>query len=773
MISIRSLIILVVLLLGGGSLLGHYLANHYMAQSIEESNAQKQVHQELEQSVEALTSILHKMHILALSSSIKQDESLLLKSSQQPGHFFEEINRISEWIDDRHPGLDHTQPKLSAIRTAFRSYIVELMAAASHLVAGTEGALLTLQEASNQLEALERALHQLKSQLRVHSELHLEEIEGQMQHKKWRIMLVTLVTVLFLTAITAWLLTVRVAQPLITIGNVLRKITGGDYSVRVESLRMDEVGQIAVATNNMAISIERAYRELYIQRQQSEQIISTMGEGLVVVNASGEIVKANQGVEQLTGVPVGEWEGRLYATLFEDDGTQNQQVLEFLTGAEGERDRGLSMDRTMVNRDGDPVPIHLTAALLWSGNGQVVEGSVMVLHDMRELLTLESVKRANQAKDEFLASMSHELRTPLATIIGNCALLLENDEGSGVREGLDQGVVDLVQGIEQAGNNQLALVNDILDLSKIESGKFSIHEEPYNISGLIDEIDIMFAPRAGNAGLNWEVERYREPCLLMGDPLRIRQVLINLVGNAIKFTDSGEVSLRVDIQQEMIRFTIKDSGIGMDQAQVEQLFNRFEQADRSISRQYGGTGLGLYISCNLANQMGGKIAVTSDQGVGSTFELLLPYQPTRESAIDVDPSARLKEVGRSGRQFSGQVLIAEDTPAMQLLEQRILERMGLTVTVVGNGEEAVERAGHQPFDLILMDMQMPVMDGLEATRRIKQSGSTVPIIALTANVMSRHREQFKKAGCDGFLTKPIDKEKLVRTLEAFLSGNKG
>ncbi|HIJ24016.1 MAG: response regulator [Gammaproteobacteria bacterium] len=368
--------------------------------------------------------------------------------------------------------------------------------------------------------------------------------------------------------------------------------------------------------------------------------------------------------------------------------------------------------------------------------------------------------KASEAKDEFLASMSHELRTPLTSIIGNSEYLSEKLVIPDLKE--------VVRGIETAGRSQLALVNDILDMSKIESGKFTIDDALYNFSELLNSVEKMVSIRAQDAGLTLSIEQQnRESHKLIGDSQRISQILINLLSNSIKFTERGKITLITWVEDQQLHFQVKDTGIGMSKEEQQRLFKRFEQADSSISRRFGGIGLGLYISMNLAQLMGGTMRATSQQGEGSTFTLSLPYRRSDVLAKERDRSAR-HLAGKNG-QFTGHVLIAEDTPELLLLEQRILENMGITVITVMDGAEAVKAAQTGSFNLILMDMQMPVMDGIEATKRITESGNLTPIVALTANVMAKHRDQFEAAGCSGFLAKPIDKDELIAVLGDYLS----
>ena len=369
----------------------------------------------------------------------------------------------------------------------------------------------------------------------------------------------------------------------------------------------------------------------------------------------------------------------------------------------------------------------------------------------------ELAEQANLTKDNFLASMSHELRTPLTTIIGNCELLAEQIE--------DREQIEVLLSIGAAGRQQLALVSDILDMSRIESGTFDIEEQSYDLSILLMDLELMFSDQASDKGLTFTIsQREVEKQLLVGDVRRILQILVNLLNNALKFTKSGSVSLECWHDQQYLYFNVKDSGIGISPEVMDRLFQRFQQADSSISRQFGGSGLGLYISFNLAEMMGGYIDASSRVGEGSVFQLVLPYRPT-----DIQASRHGKQSGKSvERKLKGHVLVADDTPEMQLLVTRTLEGMGLTTDVVENGEMALERGLQSTFDLILMDMQMPVMDGIEATRMLRATGVHTPIVALTANVMQRHRERFFEAGCNDFLSKPIDRAAFRSVLQQYL-----
>ncbi len=369
---------------------------------------------------------------------------------------------------------------------------------------------------------------------------------------------------------------------------------------------------------------------------------------------------------------------------------------------------------------------------------------------------IETEQRLRRVRDEFFATMSHELRTPLASIINNSEYLADQ-ESDPDRKGI-------LNAIENAGRGQLAVINDILDMSKIESGKFSIEEAPFDLNQLVRDIHAMFSVRALAAGLEFTVDlQHREDHLILGDRQRIAQILINLLGNALKFTEQGSVRVCCWIQENWISFTVEDTGIGMSAATVERLFQRYQQGDETISARFGGTGLGLYISRQLAELMGGEIEVSSIERVGSTFVLRLPYRPTAKR------TAPQRRVQTSFSRFSGTVLLVEDTLQLQQVERLMLEKMGLEVTVANHGQEALERVAEGPFDLILMDMLMPVMGGREATRELQQQGCGIPVVALTANLHRQQREEFEQAGAVGFLEKPLNKRELIRVLQRYLT----
>jgi signal transduction histidine kinase/CheY-like chemotaxis protein/HPt (histidine-containing phosphotransfer) domain-containing protein len=383
---------------------------------------------------------------------------------------------------------------------------------------------------------------------------------------------------------------------------------------------------------------------------------------------------------------------------------------------------------------------------------------------------------ASRAKSAFLANMSHEIRTPMTAIVGYADLMLEPDQTLSDRQ-------DCLQVIRRNSRHLLDLINDILDISKIEAGKMTTEPVPTNLPELLADLISLMRPRATAKGLAFALDSAGAvPTRIATDPLRLRQVLMNLLSNAIKFTQAGEIRLRVSVEaidgRRLLRFDIRDTGIGIADEQMSKLFQSFSQADESMTRRFGGTGLGLVISQRLAQLLGGGISVTSRIGQGSTFtvridpgaldgcemvagltEAILPrpqYQPQ---------SAQVKLTGR--------ILLVEDGPDNQRLITLHLNRAGAATDIAENGRIGVERvlrasADGSPYDLILMDMQMPELDGYGATSQLRGRGITVPIIALTAHAMADDREKCISAGCTDYLTKPIEKTQLLQTVAAYL-----
>ncbi len=373
---------------------------------------------------------------------------------------------------------------------------------------------------------------------------------------------------------------------------------------------------------------------------------------------------------------------------------------------------------------------------------------------------------ANRAKSEFLSNMSHEIRTPLTGIIGFAETLLENDLSMEDR-------VELLHRLVRSGHHLKNIIDDVLDLSKIEAHKLTIERIKTPLPEILSDMDSLYGSLSRSKKLDFSIRcLWPLPSVITTDPTRLRQILYNLCSNAIKFTEDGSISVIVgcDREHQKIIISIVDTGIGMEEEQCRNLFQPFTQADASTTRRYGGTGLGLSISARLAEYLGGFVTVESVPNVGSMFVVVLDSGPLQEAVWieDLNQSPRPTPIAAVRLAQGGSVLLAEDSPDNQRLISLYLERAGIRVTIAQNGQEAVEQALAGEYDLVLMDMQMPILDGLGATTLLRQAGFDQPIVALTANTSQGDRDRCLRAGCSAFLTKPIDWKVFASVLQTYL-----
>lgn len=409
-------------------------------------------------------------------------------------------------------------------------------------------------------------------------------------------------------------------------------------------------------------------------------------------------------------------------------------------------------------------------------NASVVKTRIAThLKLIRQTKTLKqlSVKlmEADEAKSRFLANMSHEIRTPLTAIIGYAELIQQN-ELSGMES---EQAIDI---IANSGKHLLNLINDILDLSKIEAEKLQIEVMQVVLPVMLDEIVALIRPKVEEKELEFDLDIYYPiPSHIQTDPTRLKQILFNLLNNAIKFTDEGSIRLTVSVIDEHLQFNIIDTGIGIVPEQQRRIFSAFEQADVSVTRKFGGTGLGLNISKYLARKLGGELSVSSAPGLGSDFGASIALT-SGDDAIQIENETQYAQAlhSQSSREvkeisLTGHVLLAEDQRELRMLIVMMLKKLGLQVTAVENGKQLVEQALQYEFDLILSDIHMPEMGGQEAIARLQEANLNTPTIALTANAMKHEVEQYLNKGFTDHLSKPIQRDEFHRKLALYL--NKG
>ncbi|MCQ8116571.1 PAS domain S-box protein [Methylomonas rosea] len=535
-----------------------------------------------------------------------------------------------------------------------------------------------------------------------------------------------------------------------------------NYRQHLEALVAERTGELKTANEQLKISEERLGFAL-----------AASNDGIWDWNLRDNSTYCNNAYFQMLGYKLGEfpqdanshWIQLLHPEHRESIVTQAQKELqnkgfyemEFQMRAKDGSYKWILSRAKVVERDTNGQPVRAV------GTHTDLTARKELELELALLAAKEQAEAANLSKSTFLANMSHEIRTPMNAILGMSHLLQ--------RELNQPDQLDKLAKITYASKHLLSLINDILDLSKIEAERLQIEETPINVAALLDHAYSIMAERARGKGLRFskELDDSLAAMPLLGDPLRIGQILINYLGNAIKFTDAGEISLKACLltqsaERVEVRFEVRDTGIGLDDEQQARVFEAFEQGQSSTTRKYGGTGLGLTISRHLANMMGGTVGVISTKGSGSTFWFTVRLKSDRNP-----PSAVLAADTADFRR-EATILLVEDNEINQEVAKELLETTGLTVELANHGAEALNMVNNRRYDLILMDMHMPIMDGLEATRLIRQlpNCQTLPIIAMTANAFQEDRQDWLTAGMNDFLAKPVDPDILFAMLSRWL-----
>jgi PAS domain S-box-containing protein len=532
------------------------------------------------------------------------------------------------------------------------------------------------------------------------------------------------------------------------------------------------IGYLLIGTDNTARKLVEAEQKKLDQRFRDQQfytrsLIESNIDALMTTDPSGIITDVNKQMEALTGCSRDELIGAPFKDYFTDP-ERAEAAIKLVLSVKKVTDYEL----TACARDGKQTVVSYNATTFYD-RSRTLQGVFAAARDVTERKRVEvelqqakaAAEGASQAKSDFLASMSHEIRTPLNAIMGVADLLAKTD--------LSPEQAKYVQIFRRAGDNLLDLLNDILDLSKVEASQLELERIGFSLKDKLEKVMEMVAARADEKGLTLVCEiAPNVPTDLVGDPTRLRQVLLNLLGNAVKFTQSGEVSLRVALDPAAsiltaLRFTVSDTGIGISGEKLDQVFERFTQADSSTTRRFGGSGLGLTISKRLVELMGGRIWVESQVGKGSVFAFTVPLEvwaaANRPAAVSIGtrPEPPLPAL---------RILLAEDSPDNCTIMLAYLRDTPYHVEVAATGAIACEKFTEGNYDLVLMDWQMPVMDGLTATQTIRaweqaNGRPPTPIIATTASALKGDREKCLAAGCTAFLTKPIKQEVLLQTIK--------
>ncbi len=511
-----------------------------------------------------------------------------------------------------------------------------------------------------------------------------------------------------------------------------------------------------------------------ILSKYSRSLIEASLDPLITISFEGKITDMNEALANITGIT----REKITGTDFFDYFTDPQKAREvheevFAKGFV------VNFPLTIRHKDGKLTDVLFNGSVYKDERGNVL-GSVITARDITEqkrfqnelieakrIAEKEKLKAedAVKAKQQFLSNMSHEIRTPMNAIIGFTKVVLKTDLTEKQRE--------YISAIKLSGDSLIVLINDILDLAKVDAGKMTFEKIPFKLAESISAMLHLFETKLQEKNLQLKKEYdERIPEVLLGDPVRLHQIILNLVSNATKFTTDGSITVKVKLQQEdadkvTIKFDVADTGIGIPANKIDSIFDNFQQASAGTTRLYGGTGLGLAIVKQLVEAQGGKITVESKEGKGSTFSFILSFLKT-DVKIDTEPER--SNVTPSANRHA-KILVVEDVKLNQLLMKTLLEDGGYSMDIAANGKLAIERMKQQKYDIVLMDLQMPEMNGFEATEYIrKHIDKKIPIIALTADVTTTDVEKCKAVGMNDYISKPIDEKLLYKKLNRFLKG---
>jgi len=579
-----------------------------------------------------------------------------------------------------------------------------------------------------------------------------------------------------LVALFSFILGLYLTRQLSQLRDASRRIATGELGYQLDVKGRDELADTANAFNTMSRRISSLYDQVAENERRSRLIVEASLDAIIGIDHHGTIIEYNSAAALIFGYQADEAMGQKLATLIIPErmrDAHHKSLAHYLKTGEGPV-LGQRVELPALRSDGTEFPAEVSIHAEDGSEGPIFIAYIRDVTEQKRaeadlLAAKENAEAANAVKSEFLAMMSHEIRTPINAVIGTLSLLQDTK--------LDEEQNTLTRTGRRSSEALLSIINDILDFSKMEAGKFKFDRAPFRLSDVVETVGDVISPRAEGKGIWTKVYISEQvPDHLFGDEGRLRQVLLNLAGNAVKFTDEGGVTIEVTLLSQTktgakLRFAVIDTGIGISSENHSELFTEFTTLTPAYTQKFGGTGLGLAISKILVETMGGEIAFESELGEGSRFwfDVSLPKASEEEQAA-LEEAARATQ-RNTDWQISGHVLLAEDNTANQLVTQTVLEKAGARVDVAANGLEAVAAVRKRPYDLILMDIGMPELDGVGATERIRALGgdrSKIPIVAMTAHVMKGGRTALLAKGMDGYLGKPASREQLLACVSEWL-----